>query len=134
MIRCLGPARSHASLVSFTSAQLRFTKLMGFQRVGIVVGYRSINTLGVEFLTSLMRDDVAEGRYNWTVLFTAQITSTGNIEDAQSAAEEIERKDSRINIMGFVPDRGGDVFVPDPRAKSSFPILYFHDCFRMVES
>ncbi|CAE7856957.1 Gabbr1, partial [Symbiodinium necroappetens] len=83
-----------------------FTKLMGFQRVGIVVGYRSINTLGVDFLTSLMRDDVAEGRYNWTVLFTAQITSTGNIEDAQSAAEEIERKDSRINIMGLYQTEG----------------------------
>ena len=93
-------------MASFTSAQLRFTKLMGFQRIGIVVGYRSINTLGVDYLKGLIRDDVSAGRYNWTVLFTVQITSSGNIADAQSAAEEIERKDSRINIVALYQTEG----------------------------
>ena len=79
---------------------------MGFQRIGVVVGYRSINTLGADYLVSLMRDDVAAGRYNWTILFTVQITSAGNIADAQGAAEEIERKDSRINILALYQTEG----------------------------
>ena len=79
---------------------------MGFQRVGIVVGYRSINTLGANFLQGLMQDDVAAGRYNWTVLFKVQITSSGNIPDAQSAAEEIARKDSRINVLALYQTEG----------------------------
>ncbi|CAE6926434.1 Gabbr1 [Symbiodinium sp. CCMP2592] len=100
-----------------------FTKLMSFQRVGIVVGYRSINTLGVNYLSGLMRDDVAAGRYNWTVLFTVQITSAGNIADAQSAAEEIERKDSRINIVALYQTEGA-MFLCQTHGRNLFSPFY----------
>ena len=80
--------------------------LMGFHRVGVIYGYRSINILAKDLVLEMMQDDVAAGRYNWTVLFTAQITSAGNVPDAQSVTMEMQRKDSRINFLALYQNEG----------------------------
>ncbi|CAE7903137.1 GABBR2 [Symbiodinium sp. KB8] len=87
-------------------AVYEFMMLMSFRRIGIVYGYRSINILAMDLLVELVQEDLDAGRYNWTVLFKLQITSEGNLPDAQSATVEMRRKDSRINFLALYQNEG----------------------------
>ncbi|CAJ1352831.1 unnamed protein product, partial [Effrenium voratum] len=81
-------------------------KFLGFHRVGVVYGYRSINSLAKDGFLELMARDNADGSYSWTPLYTHRVEV---IEDAQAAVEQAYVKDARINFMGLYEVEGSMV-------------------------
>ena len=70
-------------------------KVLGYQRVGIIYGYRSINNLVKDLFLEMMASDNAAGSYSWTPLYTYQVKS---VADAQAAIAMAASKDSRTRI------------------------------------
>jgi len=73
-------------------------KFFAYQRIGIVYGYRSINSLAKDLLLEMMANDNAAGTYSWTPLFNHRVEF---IADAQAAIDLAASKDSRINMMAL---------------------------------
>ncbi|CAE7337357.1 GABBR2 [Symbiodinium natans] len=70
-------------------------KMFSWKRVGVMDG--PIYTIGAkEFFLELVQRDLDAGTYNWTVLLDRRVNS---LADAQSAADEVKARDSRINMM-----------------------------------
>mmetsp|Transcript_18980 Transcript_18980/g.44230 ORF Transcript_18980/g.44230 Transcript_18980/m.44230 type:complete len:1510 (+) Transcript_18980:51-4580(+) len=97
-------------------ATYEFMKLMDFHRVGIIYGRRSINVLGKDWFVDKTKADLAAGAYNWTVLFTHEITSEGNIQDAQDALQVMEQKDARIIMLALYQAEGAMVLCQSYKA------------------
>ena len=70
-------------------------QFLGYQRVGIIYGYRSINNLVKDLFLEMMASDNAAGSYSWTHLYTYQVKS---VADAQAAVAMAASKDSRTRI------------------------------------
>ncbi|CAJ1455835.1 unnamed protein product [Effrenium voratum] len=81
-------------------------KFLGFRRVGVVYGYRSINVLAKDLFLELMSGDNSAGSYSWTPLYTHRVEL---LQDAQSAVEEARRTDARINFMALYEAEGSMV-------------------------
>ena len=78
-------------------------KFFAYQRIGIVYGYRSINSLAKDLLLEMMANDNAAGTYSWTPLFNHRVEF---IADAQAAIDLAASKDSRtvsecLGMHGF---------------------------------
>ena len=75
-----------------------FMKYLGFLRVGVLYGYRSINSMMKESFLELVEADLQTGSYSWTILLTSQIS---NRADASSSVELLKKRDSRINFVAL---------------------------------
>ena len=71
--------------------------MFGWRRVGVMDG--PFYTAGAKaFFLELLQRDLDDGTYDWTVLLDRTINT---LADAESAAEEVKVRDSRINMMVF---------------------------------
>ena len=77
-------------------------KLFNFARVGVVDG--PIYTRGAkDFFLELLQRDWDARRYPWTLLLSKNVQS---VADAVSAADEIQARDSRVNLI-VLPEYSG---------------------------
>ncbi|CAE7491186.1 Gabbr2 [Symbiodinium sp. CCMP2456] len=80
-----------------------FMKLLGFKRVGVLYGYRSINNMIKDMFLEMVEADLRTGGYSWTILLTRQVS---NRADAGSAVEFMKMRDSRVNFIALYEDLG----------------------------
>ncbi|CAE7697165.1 GABBR2 [Symbiodinium sp. CCMP2456] len=70
-------------------------KMFGWRRVGVLDGL--FYTAGAKaFFLELIQRDLDAGTYDWTVLLDRTVNT---LADAESAADEVKVRDSRINMM-----------------------------------
>mmetsp|Transcript_2855 Transcript_2855/g.6241 ORF Transcript_2855/g.6241 Transcript_2855/m.6241 type:complete len:1509 (+) Transcript_2855:1-4527(+) len=75
----------------------------GWERIGLIIGWRGINTLGRDIFLELAEQDVAAGRYNWKILMVA---SAADKQLATQAIAEAKVRDARIVCNGLYEDMG----------------------------
>ncbi|CAE7398859.1 GABBR2 [Symbiodinium sp. CCMP2592] len=80
-------------------------KLLGFKRVGVVHGPRSISVLARDLFSELVQRDLDSGAYPWTILLQAQV-QVQDLESASAAMELVRSRDARINMMALYEDDG----------------------------
>ena len=81
--------------VGIKHAYSQVFKMFGWHRVGVMDGL--FYTAGAKaFFLELIQRDLDAGTYDWTVLLDRTINT---LADAESAADEVKVRDSRINMM-----------------------------------
>ena len=77
-----------------------FMKLLGFKRVGVLYGDRSINNMIKDMFLEMVEADLQTGGYSWTILLMRQVS---NRADAGSALDFMKMRDSRVNFIALRP-------------------------------
>ncbi|CAJ1368857.1 unnamed protein product [Effrenium voratum] len=85
-------------------ALVQLTKVLNFQRVGIICGFREISLFAYQFLMSLIQMDLQAGAYPWTVLLHKTVSDEAS---AGAALQEMQDRDAKINFLALYEDEDG---------------------------
>lgn len=81
-------------------------KQFGWQRIGVLHGWRGIMLLAKDFFLELTAAEAASGEYPWTILM---VTEAGTPEQAGPAADLVRQTDSRIVFTALYEDAGAQL-------------------------
>jgi len=78
-------------------------QLFSWKRVGLIAGWRSINTLGRDIFLEMAQIDIDSGAYDWKILMSA---SAPDQAGAQTSMAEALQKDARVITNYVYEDMG----------------------------